>query len=255
MWRLRPGVMALGMLPALIVSVVFMAALLTLAWFSDELAAAITPFADDWAEAWQRLVRIFVSGGLLFAAAAIAAYSFTAVTLIVGDPFYERVWKAAEEELGGFQEVKLGFWRSAGDAIKLLLRSIGAAILVSLVGLIPLLGQILGPVLGAILAGHILARELTNRPLEARGIASADRKALLKGNRARELGFGVMTQLFYLVPGGAALIMPAAAVGATDLARIMLASSTATSADGEQAAPQPQPADAPHDPSGRPNSV
>ncbi|MET0304126.1 MAG: EI24 domain-containing protein, partial [Microbacteriaceae bacterium] len=183
MWRLRPGVMALGMLPALIVSVVFMAALLTLAWFSDELAAAITPFADDWAEAWQRLVRIFVSGGLLFAAAAIAAYSFTAVTLIVGDPFYERVWKAAEEELGGFQEVKLGFWRSAGDAIKLLLRSIGAAILVSLVGLIPLLGQILGPVLGAILAGHILARELTNRPLEARGIASADRKALLKGNR------------------------------------------------------------------------
>ncbi|MET0302801.1 MAG: hypothetical protein ABW040_02015, partial [Microbacteriaceae bacterium] len=111
---------------------------------------------------------------------------------------------------------------------------------------------------GAILAGHILARELTNRPLEARGIASADRKALLKGNRARELGFGVMTQLFYLVPGGAALIMPAAAVGATDLARIMLASSTATTTTTSApvpASPPAPPADAPHDPSGRPNSV
>ena len=43
-----------------------------------------------------------------------------------------------------------------------------------------------------------------------------------RGNRARVLGFGVATQLCFLIPGGAVAVMPAAVAGATSLARTML---------------------------------
>ena len=49
------------------------------------------------------------------------------------------------------------------------------------------------------------------------------RGRLLRGSRARELGFGIATQLVFLIPGGAIAVMPAAVVGATRLARDVFA--------------------------------
>jgi CysZ protein len=61
----------------------------------------LTPFADEWDDPWPTLVRSAV-GAIIFAAAVVlAAVTFTAVTLAVGDPFYERIWRAVELELGG----------------------------------------------------------------------------------------------------------------------------------------------------------
>lgn len=222
MWTRRPGLMLLGMVPALIVFAVLATAVVLLATHVETIAAAVTPFADDWADGTAALVRLFVAAAILIAALVLAFVSFTALTLIVGEPFYERIWRAAESELGDFEETPLGFWRSAGDAVKLLFRSLGTGILTALVGLVPLIGQIASPVLGVFANGHILARELTGRSFEARGQSVSARRAVLRGHRARELGFGVMTQLCFLVPGGAILVMPAAVVGATRLARQML---------------------------------
>ena len=44
----------------------------------------------------------------------------------------------------------------------------------------------------------------------------------MRGRRARILGFGVATQLCFLVPLGAIITMPAAVAGATVLARSLL---------------------------------
>ena len=48
MWRRRPGLMLLGMVPALIVFLLLLAAFLVLLWKVDDLVDWATPFADDW---------------------------------------------------------------------------------------------------------------------------------------------------------------------------------------------------------------
>jgi len=223
LWRRRPGAMALGMVPALIAASLIAAVLITLGLNVEALAQAITPFADGWAERDRTVLRTLLA--LLLVAGAITAtiYTFTTLTLLIGDPFYERIWRAAEEDLGGFTPSPLRFWRSVGDGVLLVLRAIGYALTTWLIGLIPVIGSVASAIVGPMLAGHLIARELTSRPFQARGIDLTGRGRLLKGSRARELGFGIATQLVFLVPGGAIAVMPAAVVGATRLARDVLA--------------------------------
>ncbi len=248
MWRRRPGLMLFGMLPALIVVAVLTVAVVLLIANAEAIARAVTPFADGWEQNPALLIRGVVAAALVVAVFVVALYSVTALTLIVGDPFYERIWRATEEELGDFAEAPSGFWRSAGDAALLVVKSALFGIITVVVGLIPAVGGVIAAVLAAILGGHILARELTSRPFQGRGLDRAARAAALRGNRARELGFGVAAQLFFLVPGGAILVMPAAAVGATHLARGMLAapapairSSPVPSAASPEVPPDPAP--------------
>ena len=171
------------------------------------------------------LALVIVAGAIIG-----TMYIFTTLTLLIGDPFYERIWRAAENELGGFTPSPVRFWRSFGDALLLVLRAIGFALITAVVGLIPVVGSVTAAVLGPVLAGHLIARELTTRAFEARGITAADRARLLRGSRARELGFGVTTQLFFLIPGGAIAVMPAAVFGATHLARSVLERAAAATA-------------------------
>lgn len=223
LWRRRPGAMALGMLPAVIAGTLVAAVLITLGLNVEALAQAITPFADGWAERDRGVLRTLLA--LLLVAGAITAtvYTFTTITLLIGDPFYERIWRAAEEDLGGFTPSPLRFWRSVGDGVLLVLRALGYALTTWLVGLIPAVGSVASAIIGPMLAGHLIARELTSRPFQARGIDQTGRSRLLRGSRARELGFGIATQLVFLIPGGAIAVMPAAVVGATRLARDVLA--------------------------------
>ncbi len=221
-WRRRPGAMALGMLPGLIVLVVVGGLITLLAMNTGAIGTWLTPFAAEWGETARTAAREIAGFLVVLAAAVLAFYTFTTLTLIVGDPFYERIQRRVETDLGGLEEAPIGFWRSAGGSVLLVLRGALYALLTFATGLIPAIGAILAPVLGAVLAGHLIGRELTTRPFESRGIVGDARRALRRGNRARQLGFGIMTQLFFLVPGGAILVMPAAVVGSTLLVRQML---------------------------------
>ncbi len=236
-WRRRPGAMALGMLPAVIAGTLIAVVLIALGLNVEALAQAVTPFADGWAERDRSVLRTLLALVIVAGAIIGTVYTFTTLTLLIGDPFYERIWRAAEKELGGFTPTPVRFWRSFGDGLVLVLRAMGYALITWLVGLIPGVGSVASAVLGPVLAGHLIARELTTRPFEARGITAAERARLLRGSRARELGFGIATQLFFLVPGGAIAVMPAAVVGATSLARSVLERAAAE----VEAAPRPTP--------------
>ena len=83
-------------------------------------------------------------------------------------------------------------------------------------------GAVVGGVVGLAVSGWLLAGELLARPLEAHGLDRVARRAVLRGQRARVLGFGVATQACFLVPLGAVAVMPAAVVGSTMLARDLL---------------------------------
>ncbi len=222
MWRRRPGLMLLGMVPALLVFLALGAALLFLLFNLGDLASWLTPFADDWSDTAQDLVRVGLAVVLIVAALALSAISFTGLTLIVGDPFYERIWRETEVMLGGAAPGgDLGFARALKDGLVMILIGIATAAVLFVIGFLPVVGAIAGAVLGFVVSSRVLGAELLSRPLEARGMDRAARKAFLRPHRGQVHGFGMATQACFLVPFGAIAVMPAAVVGATMLGRAL----------------------------------
>lgn len=241
LWRTRPGLMVLGLIPAIIAVVVLAALLVPLVIGMPSLSTWLTPFADGWIEPWRGLLRAAVSLVVVAAALALASVIFSALTLTIGDPFYQRIWHAVEVDLGSPPPADGGsFWTTLGEGLRLVLLGILIALSVLLIGLIPGVGGFLGAVAGVVLTGRLLARELTGRAFDARDLSPLDRAALFSGSRARVLGFGVATQLCFLIPGGAVAIMPVAVAGSTMLARDMLArTGTTAAASGTTMTPPP----------------
>jgi CysZ protein len=223
MWRTRPGLMLLGMLPALLVLLVVGAALVGLVLTVGDLVAWGTPFADDWG-AVRTVLRLGLSLLVLVGAVVLASATFTGLTLAVGDPFYERIWRETERMLGGdVPDHGPGFWRAVRDGLVLTGYGVLTALALVVIGVLPVVGAVLGAVLGFLVAGRVLAGELLGRPLEARGLDRAARRDLLRGHRPLVLGLGLATQAFFLIPLGAVAVMPAAVAGSTMLARELLA--------------------------------
>ncbi|MFB2555996.1 EI24 domain-containing protein [Herbiconiux liangxiaofengii] len=223
-WVRRPGLMLLGALPAFIVGLVYATGIVLLIVYSPAIADWATPFADRWDEPWRDIARAAASVALVGLGVLAVVFTYTAITLAVGDPFYERIWRSTEERLGDAPgEPPGGFWAQLGrgvvTALRLLALTLAIGLLLFVVGLIPLVGQVAAPVLGALFGGWVLALELTGFAFEARGIPLRERRRMLGANRAQTLGFGVATYLLFLLPLGAVVAMPAAVAGATHLAR------------------------------------
>lgn len=223
-WSTSPRLMLTGAIPALIVAVVYGVGFVVLAVNSPGLAEWITPFADGWAEPWRTITRISAALALVAVALLVIVFTFTAITLAVGDVFYERIWRDTEIRLGDAPpEAQGGFWRLLWRGIvtglRILALTIATGLLLFVVGLIPLVGQIASPVLAALFGGWVLCLELTGFAFDARGATLRTRRRMLGARRARTLGFGVATYLVFLIPLGAVFAMPAAVVGATQLAR------------------------------------
>ena len=225
-----PGLMLLGVLPALISAALFVTAFVLLAYAADDLAALVTPFADDWSTTARSLARVIAGLAFLGLGGLLAVVGFTAVTLVIGDPFYEKISERVEERLGGTPDaVHVAFWpslrRSAADSLKL----VGLAVLVGIplfvAGFLPVVGQTVVPVIGAAVGGWLLVLELTGAAFSRRGRRLPDRRAVLRADRPTALGFGVAVFVCFLIPLGAVLLMPAAVAGATLLARRSLGQS------------------------------
>jgi CysZ protein len=225
-----PRLMLLGILPALISGALFVAAFAALLYFVDDLAGLLTPFADDWSEAGRRLIRVVAGLAVVGLAGLLGVLAFTAVTLAVGDPFYEKISERVEDRLGGTPgAVEVPFWaslrRSIADSLRLVAVSALVGVPLFAAGFIPLLGQTVVPVVGALVGGWFLALELAGAPFYRRGLRLPDRRSILKADRPTTLGFGTAVFLCFLIPLGAVLIMPAAVAGATLLARRSLGQS------------------------------
>ena len=224
MWVTSPRLMMLGALPAFIVALVYTTALVVFALNLDAIAVAVTPFANQWNDTAAVAVRFGAGLALVAAAVFVAIITFAGVTLTVGDPFYERIWRAVETRLGDAPgELDEPFWvgvrRAIGTGIRLLGLTIPVGLSVFAMSLIPLVGQVLAPILGAVLGGWILALETSGYAFDARRIAMRERRRMLGARRATTLGFGIVAYLLFLIPFGAVLVMPAAVAGATMLAR------------------------------------
>ena len=242
LWRTRPGLMTLGLVPAIIALVVLAAAVLPVILGMTSISRWLTPFADGWEQPWQGIVRSLVGFAVIAAALALASAVFSALTLTIGDPFYERIWRAVEVDLGDPPPAEGGsIWTAIGEGLRLVLLGLVIAVAVLLCGFLPVIGGLLGPIIGVVLSGRLLARELTGRAFDARDLSPLDRATLFRGSRARVLGFGVATQLCFLIPGGAVAVMPAAVAGSTMLARTMMQRSARSLAPAAGAGGHPVP--------------
>lgn len=224
MWGSSPRAMLLGAIPPLIVGALYLAVAIALILNLDTVITWMTPFVNDWDPSAQPLVRVPFAIALLGAVLLVGVFTFTAVTLTVGDPFYERIARRVEIELGDApaeldESFWTGLWRGIGGGVRFLLLTASVGLLLFVLGFIPLLGQTVVPVLGWFVGGWFLAIELSGFAFEARGLRLKDRRRMLAANRARTLGFGVPIYLLFLVPFVAVLVMPAAVAGATMLAR------------------------------------
>ena len=224
LWRTAPGLMLLGMVPALIVGAVFFAGIIALGLNLELISAAVTPFANDWDEPFRTGIRFVAAVAFMIVAILIVINIFTSVTLIVGEAFYHRIWQHVESQFGPMpQEEPAGFWRAFGnsivDALKMMFPTLLIAIGLFAVGFVPLVGAITSAVLGALIGGWLLALELAALPFDGRGKTLRERRRTLGSRRAMTVGFGLATYLLFLIPLGAIVVMPAAVAGATLMSR------------------------------------
>lgn len=220
----RPRLWPLGLLPAVVTFVLLLTAVVVLAIFVGDLVAWVTPFADDWSQRVRQIFRIAIAVAVVALGVWVAVLTFVALTLLLGQPFYEKLSKSVDEELGDAPQEPDEAWhrglrRSLGETLATIVRTLPAALCVFLVGLIPVVGQVVAFLLGALVGGRFLALELLAPAMERRGRYLRDRLALVKANRAHCYEFGVPAYLLFLVPVLNVLLMPGAVVGATLLVR------------------------------------
>ncbi|MEU3743702.1 MULTISPECIES: EI24 domain-containing protein [Streptomyces] len=226
-----------GLLPGIVTFVLYVGALIGLGYGADDLAAWVTPFADDWSSPWLGLFRGTLTGLVFAFGLFLAVITFTAVTLLVGQPFYESLSEEVDRSQGGdVPQSGLPLWRelwiSARDSLRVLLRVVFYGILLFACGFIPVIGQTVVPVLGFCVSGFFLAEELTAVALQRRGVELKERLTLLRGRRMATLGFGVPLTLAFLVPFVAVFLMPGAVAGATLMARDLRGETAGDDRDG-----------------------
>ncbi|GAA4932460.1 EI24 domain-containing protein [Actinoplanes utahensis] len=220
----NPRLLLIGLIPALVSGVLYTVALVLLIRYLPDLSASVTWFADDWSGGVRGTMRVLGGIAVLGSGLLLAVLTFTAVTLLIGDPFYEKISELVEDRFGGVPDaVDIGFWRSLRRSLADSLKLIGVSILVGiplfLLGLLPFVGQTVIPVLAGGIGGWLLALELTGVPFQRRGQRLRHRRAALSRNRPLALGFGAIVFATFLIPLGAILLMPAAIAGGTLLAR------------------------------------
>ncbi|MFF0966803.1 EI24 domain-containing protein [Streptomyces sp. NPDC003703] len=222
-----------GLLPGLITLVLYAAALTALALWGADAVGWATPFADGWPSPWLGLFRGFLTAVLFALGLLLAVVTFTAVTLLIGQPFYDSLSEQVDRDVspdGTAPESGLPLWRelwiSARDSLRVLVRAALWAVLLFALGFLPFVGQTAVPVIGFFVTGFFLTEELAAVALQRRDVDLRARLGLLRSRKALVWGFGTPLGLAFLVPFVAVLLMPGAVAGATLLARDLLGEET-----------------------------
>ncbi|HZF88658.1 EI24 domain-containing protein [Streptomyces sp.] len=235
------GQFGFGLLPGLITLVLYAAALTALALWGEDFVAWATPFADDWSSPWPGLFRGLLTAVLFALSLLLAVITFTAVTLLIGQPFYESLSESVDRDVspdGTAPESDLPLWRelwiSGRDSLRIVARAAVWGVLLFALGFVPVAGQTAVPVLGFFVTGFFLTEELTAVALQRRDVALRDRLALLRSRKTLIWGFGTPLAVAFLVPFVAVFLMPGAVAGATLLARDLRGEETVGDATDRQ---------------------
>ncbi|SBT90348.1 CysZ protein, partial [Streptomyces sp. DI166] len=178
---------------------------------------------------WLGLFRGFLTVLLFALSLLLTTVTFTAVTLLIGQPFYESLSEQVDRDVspdGTAPESGLPLWRelwiSGRDSLRIVVRAAVWGVLLFALGFVPVVGQTVVPVLGFMVTGYFLTEELTAVALQRREIELRDRLRLLRARRTLVWGFGTPLGVAFVVPFVAVFLMPGAVAGATLMARDLL---------------------------------
>jgi CysZ protein len=224
----RPRLFWLGAVPPLITSVIFVVALVLLVDHLTALTAALTPFADGWSAGLVLTVRIVVGTLVVGGTVLLMVLVFSTLTLAIGSPVYDAISEAVDRTFPGApapleEPVRTGVVRAVRQSVGLVATAAVGALIFFGVGFVPVLGQVVAAVGGALFGGWMLATELVGSPLERRGVLTLrGRRATLRRRRWRSLGLGVPCFLLLSIPFVAVVVFPVATAAGTLLARQLL---------------------------------
>jgi len=230
----RRQLFLLGALPPLITSVFFLAVLITLISNLDRIIPSLASFSEDWLSGLHLTFEIAIGIALVGGSTLIMVLLFTSITLLIGAPAYDRIAELTERELADHDQPvepadsgragvgsPLGsVGRSIRQSLALVAVSLLGALGFALLGFIPVVGQTVIPVVSTIFGSWLLCIELLASAFERRGLVRiADRRAAMREQRMRTLGFAVPCFLLLAIPFVSVLVFPAATAGGTMLAR------------------------------------
>src|SRR5829696_6173081 len=165
-----------------------------------------------------------LAGGVIL----LMVISFTALTLALGSPLYDKISESVDREFGEVSEldepVSRGVLRSVRQSLALIGIAAVVAPLLFIACSVPVIGQTVVPVTSAVFGGWMLGIELLGSPFERRGLLRlGERRAAMRGKRLRVLGFTVPAFLLLAIPFAGVVVFPVATAGGTLLARQLLA--------------------------------
>jgi CysZ protein len=227
----RPRLFGLGAIPPAITSLIFVGVLVAVILQVERIVGWLTPFADAWSPGVATTIRVLVGVALVAGLVLVMVISFTALTLAVGSPIYDKLSESVEREYGPVPELDEPVRTGAARAVRQSSAMIGTSALVALplfaVGFIPVVGQTVVPVVSAAFGGWMLGIELVGPAFERRNrLTLAERRAAMRTHRARVLGFAVPTFLLLAIPFVGVLVFPIATAAGTLLARQLLGEPT-----------------------------
>ena len=222
-WRSSPRLMMLGLIPgaitALLLVGVFVAIAVWVDGWSRGIAAAVTGDPTP-----NGLIVALVAVGIIGGSALLAVFTFTAVTLLIGQPFFEAIADRVAPGAGLVFTADEQPWlrstlRGIREGLGLLAFGLVVGIAGFALGFIPVVGSAAAFVLAAVVGGSLLTLELTAYPLSRVGITTLrERRRLAAARRSLTLGFGVTCYLACLIPFAAVVAMPSLVAGGTLLA-------------------------------------
>lgn len=221
----HPGLVRIWIWPiAATLAVFFLLGLAVFMWHDDLLALVWSEPTGDGAWARVQMVLRPVAQVILFAVLAlIALFLVIPISSILSGPFngmlaeeVERIHKGLEPVPWSFQSFLDDLWLTARlEATKLLIYAPLMAGLFLLSLLLPIVGQMIYVVFGALFAITYNAVDYTDWPLARRGKGVVERMLVLRRRFLPLMGLGAAVWLILFVPLLCLLVIPAGVAGGT----------------------------------------
>lgn len=152
----------------------------------------------------------------------IFSYFFSTLANWIAAPFNGVLAEQCEARLAGMTAPDTGVLDVIKDVPRIIRREVRKllwflprALLLLVVSLIPVAGHILSPLLWFLFAGWMLTIQYCDYPFDNHKVPFDDMCVLLRKKPLRNLQFGVLVNLFTMIPLLNMVIMPAAVCGAT----------------------------------------
>lgn len=224
-WIIKnPRQLGRGILPAIISLAIMIFIVFAFLTFLKPLVTISSGFTNDWSPWLANITKIALGAGLTIGLIFLCFISFVSLTLIVGDSFYNKIWKDYELSRNNFEifdSYEPTFNEGLQAGLTIFFKGIGISILALLLTLIPFVGPAISATTSFILTAYMISFELTSKTMSARYFNTLERNVLQRNRKGVSLGYGLTFQALMIIPLGAIIAVPVSTVASAKLASLL----------------------------------